>query len=792
MFKRFWVNNPLLARLMAFMLLPLALLVVALTVFFRQSLPDYSQSVVLEGPDGTVAISRSAEKLPTITGQSLVNTYYGLGYVHAQDRMWQMESLRHLAKGRLAELKGKSALSTDIYMRTLGLELLAADQFENISAETRAWLGAYAAGVNHWLAEQKVLPLEYHISDHVPEQWTEIDSLVVFKLFQYEYSYGLNQELMFSVTANVFGEDKARAMFAQTSQAAEVAPEGYTNSATRAFAEKMLASAQFISHEFGFGEKSQGDYAWALISKEGDQADPLVGSVVHTQAVLPSKFYIAEIRSDELAISGATVPGLPVFLHGRNDSLAWSFVPVNKDVQDLYVEKVSPKDDNTYELAGEWLRIDERMETFQVKADFPKVLRGEITPVTWKVRSTQNGPIVSDAVGNSGAVLSLKWVGMDSSDTSIEGFFALNFASSKQQISEAFEAYRSPLINLVIADKQGNAGKKIVGKLPLRTASNSGLPMPGWDANYQWKGYVSNVSLPEVWAEPGELVIAAAGFDLFVADTQQNFDSIKHEFERTIEQADLRSTNENARLPATISVVKSTDAELASNIIASMDNLVSDAGMNSDLLRLMKGWDAGTKPDDVKATLFYTVVRHVYQQLVADELAHYSQTTVLPGKTQQLILNNINPAFVYKALNDDGSWCDDVRTEMLESCAELIVSAVEQSRSELALLLGGDPEDWVWKKAGLLAYRHTLFGESSAYAMLFNKDLKLKQGAGAVKTQVPSFSRDHGYVKSTDETYSQLIDLGADTGLFYVSTGQSGNIFDDDYASPSLMKLIFK
>lgn len=789
MFKRFWITYPLLARLVIFLLLPLVLSLGVITLYLRQSLPASHPQKVLQTNGADVAILRSAEQVPTISSDKLADAYFGLGYVHAQDRLWQMETLRFLAKGRLAELKGQQALAADIYMRTLGFEILAKSQLDSISATTRTYLDAYTAGVNHWLESngEKVLPVEYYISGHVPDRWTNLDSLVVFKLFQYEYSYGLSEELQFNVAANILGEQKARALFMQPG-ATEHEVEAYTNSATRIFSEKMLLVAQSISKEFGFGEKSLGDYAWASIFNDDGKITPVVGAVVNNKATLPAKFYIAQVRTSDLNLAGATIPGLPLFFHGRNDDIAWSFVPVSDDVQDLYVEKISPRDDDTYQFSGQWLPIKKRTETFLVKGDYPQILRGNIAPVTLTVRETVNGPIISDAVNNSGSTLALKWVGMDVNDKSIESFFKLNFSHNKQDLLDSFAAYTSPLINLVVADKHGGAGKKIVGSLPVRRVTNHHLPVAGWDPHYQWNGY-AQVDV-EKWAAPGETVIAVAG----AANNQITIDSNKvlgNANNINMAAADTHSTFAN--IPA----LDNPDNTMALNIITRVNALARSNPDDSNvkvnvLLERLAGWDGKAGLDPVQQTIYYTLLRHLYQQLVSDELSAANYTSSVNPHVQQLLLNNVNPLFVYQSLVGSENWCDVVSTQKIETCADLVANSLQRSSNELTLLFGKNPEKWSWEHVGVLAYQHSFFGGSSSYAMFFNKNFELKNNVQSTGTNVPLFSLDYGYVSATDKTYSQLINLGTNAGWFYMSTGQSGNIFDSDYAKPVYFNVAFK
>ncbi|MES2825125.1 MAG: penicillin acylase family protein [Pseudomonadota bacterium] len=783
MLKKILVGYPLLGRLITFVILPSLFMITMVVIYFRQSLPESDNVQYLTTSFGNVHVSRSEGNLPVISGNSTASAYFGLGYVHAQDRMWQMETLRYLAKGRLAELKGQQALKSDIYMRTLGLETLARLQLNNLSITTQSYLNAYADGINKWLDSQKVLSIEYYVSGHTPEHWTTIDSLVVFKLFQYEYSYGLTSELKRSVAANIFGEQKAQALFSHSSQFTAEDTDGYINSATREFSEKMLLTTRMISDEFGFGEKILGDYAWAYIFNKDGKPEPIVGSVVNTQATLPAKFYIAEITAGDIKLSGATIPGLPIFLHGRNNEVAWSFVPVDEDVQDLYVENVSPKNDNAYRVADNWQSIKKRTEVFKVKADFPKVLRGEVDPVTWTVRETVNGPIVSDAVGNKGEVLSLKWVGMDTTDKSIESFFNLNFAHNKQDILTGFSSYTSPMINLVMADKHGNIGKKLFGKLPLRQTFGNRLPMAGWDSRYQWNGYRANDSISEVWAKPGEAVIAVAGIDATPAAEQAVL-----QMDKLVNESVSESATKDYKL-ANIPALDKSDADIALKIIDKIKSLT--VSKNDALVSRLDNWDGTVDSRTINGTIFYTILRHIYEQLIVDELAPGGQGMPITPAVQKMLLDKVNPYFVYQVLVEKNAWCDDIRSVKIESCSDVITKSIQQSNNELTLLLGSSPEKWLWKNAGVLTYKHGSYGNSSEYSFLFNKSFALNNSNDLTASGLPGFSKDHGYVKSTDETYSQLINLGANTGLYFTSTGQSGNVFDKNYAKPSLLRIVF-
>ncbi|MFN3335543.1 MAG: penicillin acylase family protein, partial [Caldilinea sp.] len=398
------------------------------------------------------------------------DAFYGLGYAHAQDRLWQMEMNRRIGAGRLSEILGETTLSIDKFQRTMGYYRAAQADLAIIEPRSRQALEAYAAGVNQWLGEDHTLPPEFILLGLKPEPWQPADSLVWQKMMSWDLGGNYKLELLNQRLVQALGPERA----------AQILPDYPPNGIIiLAHVEIDDAAAAHLSEidraleiDFGRGGRESGSNNWVIAGSRTESSMPILANDPHLGTSIPSIWYLAEMQGDTLHAIGSTFPGLPAIVIGHNERMAWGVTNVGPDVQDLYVERINPANPNQYEVDGGW----QDMAIFEE----PIVVKGKDEPIRWAARSTRHGPLISD-VSDAGSPLALQWTALQPEDTTIDAFIGLNYAADWEDFTDAMAKFVTPSQSFVYADVEGNIGYYAPGKIPIRVDGHDGrVPVPGW------------------------------------------------------------------------------------------------------------------------------------------------------------------------------------------------------------------------------------------------------------------------------------------------------------------------
>jgi penicillin amidase len=405
-------------------------------------------SGALKAPiSGPAKVVRDALGVPHIEAASIEDALLLQGYVTAQDRLWQMDSIRRLAAGELAEIVGGRALESDLEARRMRLGRLAERYAASIPAEERRWLAAYARGVNFFLETHRGrLPVEFALLRYDPRPWRVADSVLV----------GLQMHRVLSGTWRLEIEKAA------------------------------LAAG---------GEAHPGSNAWAISGSLTASGKPLLAGDPHLEFSFPSTWYLAHLRAPGLNVTGATLPGAPSVIIGHNERIAWSATNLHFDVQDLYLEKFDPQS-GRYAFRGQIEQAALERELIPVRDAKPVALQ------TW---ITRHGPIVrSDA----GTFLALKWVAAEPGAFAFP-WLDLDRASNWDEFRGALARYPGPAQNFVYADAEGNIGYQAAGRLPIRRGWTGDVPLDGAGGVNEWDGFIPFEELPSYRNPPGGVVVSA-------------------------------------------------------------------------------------------------------------------------------------------------------------------------------------------------------------------------------------------------------------------------------------------
>ncbi|MHA7680497.1 penicillin acylase family protein [Cupriavidus sp. PET2-C1] len=756
-------------------------------VWYRQaSQPQTAGTLKLPGLRESVSIVRDRHAVPHIKAANAQDAYFALGFVHAQDRLWQLQMNKRIASGRLAEILGPSALDTDRFLRTLGVRRNAEAILAQSSAETRAMLQAYADGVNAYIDGRKgPLPPEFLILRTQPERWEPADTLAWQTMMAWDLGGNWTQETLRMRLAQVLPVSRINELLAPYPGERPLRTMDYGN-LYRHLAPLATAMARVEQQAPAGYVEGMGSNNWVVSGAHTRSGKPLLANDPHLGLQAPALWYFAQMQAPGLDVTGATLPGMPAVVLGHNQRIAWGFTNTAPDVQDLYIERVQPGSTQRYQTPDGWADFITRTETIHVKG---------APDVTLNVRETRHGPVISDAaepVATAAAplgaqyVVAFQWSALRADDRTVQAGLALNRATDWASFLAALRDFHSPQQNIVYADVDGNIGFIAPGRVPLRRADNDlkGLaPAPGWDARYDWTGFIPFEQLPRSF-NPPEGVIATANQKIVEDDypyflTSEWTVPYRYQRIRTLIDATERHTMDSfgAIQKDTLSLAVRDALPL---LLASP--FASDPALperERALIESLRKWDG-----DMQARLSEPLVatawlrelsRVLFEDKVGDTLFNrlWEQRNV-----QQPMLNVLrNPR------GQGAFWCDNSMTPAPESCDDAVARAWRLAIADLDRRYGDKPERWRWGQAHAARSEHKPFGKQPYLAGLFNVKVPsggdtyaVNAGRHNLRDEAAPFESVHA---ASLRAIYDLSDLAE--SRFMDSTGQSGNVTSTHY-----------
>ena len=428
--------------------------------FVRRPWPKVTGDISVSGINAPVEVIRDKWGVPHIYAQSEHDLFFAQGYVHAQDRLWQMEFNRRIASGTLSAILGEATLDTDRFMRTIGLRRAAEKDWALAEEETRAVMEAYSEGVNAFIeSHRNSLPLEFTVLGTKPEPWTPVDTLAWGKVMAYSLCGNYDAELLRARLIAGLGPEAAQQLMPPYPE------QGPVIVPPEALAYSWLRDGQFYELDgaaFGGGlaRTDWGSNDWVVHGSRTATGLPLLADDTHLSLDMPSIWYENGLHGGEINSVGYTFPGVPMVVIGHNERIAWGVTNLAADVQDFYIEKFDdPAHPTQYEFQGEWKDLEVLYETIDVK---------DSTPYTLQVLSTQHGPVMNRVLGNlpQAEPLALQWTALEGTHL-LNAVYRLNLASSWEEFREALTHWDAPSQNFVYADVEGNIGYQSPGKIPI-------------------------------------------------------------------------------------------------------------------------------------------------------------------------------------------------------------------------------------------------------------------------------------------------------------------------------------
>jgi penicillin amidase len=756
-------------------LIGLLIVVVALLVlvplggyfWLRTSLPLTTGAVRVTGIDGTIEVVRDSAGVPHIFATSDHDAFYGLGYVHAQDRLWQMEMNRRIGSGRLSEMLGEATLSIDKFQRTMGYYRAALTDLEAVEPRNRQALEAYAAGVNQWLSEGHTLPPEFILLGVTPEPWKPADSLVWQKMMSWDLGGNYDLELLHHQLAQALGPERAAQLLPDypaegVSILAEAAIDGDGVAA-------LLEIDRLLEQQFGRGGRESGSNNWVIAGSRTETGMPILADDPHLGTSIPSIWYLAELQGDTLHVIGSTFPGMPAVVIGHNERMAWGVTNVGPDVQDLYIERINPANPNQYEVDGAW----QDMEIFEELI----VIDGEDEPLRWAARSTRHGPLISD-VSDMGLPLALQWTALKPGDTTLDAFMALNYAANWEDFVAALEQYVTPSQNFVFADVDGNIGYYAPGVIPIRAEGHDGTtPVPGWTSDYEWQGAIPFAALPHAF-NPPEGYIATAN-NRVVDETYPYLLGTDwappYRAERIVEMIEqLSSDGETISVDDVAAMQADQESTQVRVLLPFLLSVAPKDERQQQAIALLQEFDGVMRMDSAAAAIYQAWMIHLERALLEDDL----RTSLF-----EQMATRANPLFLTNVLNDPvqgAAWCDNVLSAPVETCTETAQYALDNALDDLSERMGAEINRWRWDRVHITQYPHNPFSQVSYLKGIFHRTIP--NGGDRYTVNVAPVNLSDPYVQTHSPGYRHIIDLSdIAASRFMITTGLSGNVLSNHY-----------
>ena len=761
-----------------------------------RSLPDYDATHTVDDIESPVRIVRDTANIPHVFGETDTDSFFGLGFAHAQDRLWQMTMLRRTAQGRLSELFGTRTVRIDEVLRRFDLYRLASASLDAQDAYTRAALEAYASGVNAWLDVVNAQALgrgapEFFLFDAAIAPWRPADSLAIVKLMGLDLSSHLDEEVLSARVALALSPERAADILPEDPSDGIAAPPdiAWLDRRLRDSPPAAAPARRVAVQDAPLSPLNRRDFAgasnvWAATGARTAGGAPLLANDPHLGFAAPSIWYLARIDLATGGVIGATIPGMPLILSGRTPDLAWGLTSAYLDDLDVYIEELAPDDPGAYRAP------DGSFRPFREEGSVIRVKGAE--PVTVRLRWTDRGPVLPpdiydlDRITPAGHVASIAWTVLDPADTSMSAAMALMRAGSVDAGLRVMEGHVAPAQNLVLADGDRIA-MQLIGRMPRRSAlhdSQGRLPSPGWRAHNHWQGHFDYALNPR-FADPEGGIVGNTNnkmidrpFPLHVSHSWGDTQRV-HRWRRLMQGRAVHSRDSfiEAQLD-TVSPAARTLLPLIGRDLWFTGDAAPEGSADRrrrEALDLLAEWTGEMNEHMAEPLIYAAWLRALNDRLVTDDL----------GPDLAAAFARPDPLFIERVFRDvDGAaaWCDVRPSQAVETCAQMARAALDDALIWIDETYGGDLAALTWGAAHEARHDHEVLGDIPVLGWLVNirqptsgGDHTLMRGLTAARDPDP-FASTHG------AAYRGVYDMAdPDGSRFIISTGQSGHPFSRFY-----------
>jgi penicillin amidase len=744
----------------------LALLLIALGgglyLYLRSALPQTDSRIMLAGPKTEIRVERDTDGVPRIIAQDDEDLAFGLGFVHAQERLFQMELQRRYGAGRLSEIFGPDAVAVDRQMRVLGLYRAAEAEIAFLSAAMNHALDAYAAGVNAFLKSRRgALPPEFLLLGFAPEPWRPADSLVWGKLMAVQLGGNYRGELLRARMARMISAADLAFLYPEYPQGAP------TTLADMAPIYRRLALDDLYEALPAVVGPNYASNNWVVDGRHSASGKPILANDPHLAFGAPGFWYLARLETPQHQITGATAAGVPLVVIGHNERIAWGFTTTTADVEDFYVEQIDPADPGRYLTPQGSAPFQSRHEAIVVKG---------AAPIDLTIRATRHGPVLSDALppgaAEPGFILALAATFTIPDDRSAEALWDVNRAIDWPSFRAALRRFVGPIQNIVYADVDGMIGFIAPGLVPIRRSGQGWMPAPGWTGSYDWTGFIPFETLPSAVNPPSGHFVTAN--NKIVPDSYPYFLSRDWDLPNRAERIEALLAATPVQTPASSAAIQADTLSLmAKHLVPLMTGAVMQNAATREAVERLRDWDVRMDMDKVEPLLFTAWLREFSR-------------SVLFGRFGGAVSDywDLRPRVMEAVLTERPDWCDDPKRPGEENCGSRLTQALEAALARLRRDYGADMSQWQWRRAHVAMFSNQVFSRIPVLRDWLRIAIPTSGGYDTLN-RGPSTIRDDAtpFKQNFGAGLRMVIDLASPKDARIIATpGQSGDPLSAHYA----------
>jgi penicillin G amidase len=774
----------------------LALFLAVLVGYRVLTLPKTGGELPIKGIAADTSITRDEYGIPHIRAANIPDAYFALGFVHGQDRQWQLEMHRRIGRGALAQVLGAPALPTDKFLRTLGVHRNAGLIYAALDEPTKVLVSAYAKGINAAIALTRENPVllspEFFILGTRPVLWEPEDVIAWQTMMAWDLSANMQSEILrFELAAQLPTEKLAQLLDTDPPQKLPDLASLY-GALIQAPVKAALGVPTEVSPVVGFlnaiplgGVEGIGSNSWVLNGSRTKSGKPLLANDPHLALAAPALWYLAHLSAPGLEVIGGSVPGLPYIVAGRTDKTAWSLTTSSIDVQDLYLERFTAGQGNTVDTSSGPQALELREELIEVEgADAVKIT----------VRTGSHGPLISDVheplaqmlrLGklDKSYAMALKWAALTPQDTTVRAGFKINRAKDWLEFQEALRDFQYPAQNIGYADTQGLTALVVAGRTPKRRSDNPLLglaPALGWEAKYEWEGQVPFEQMPQIDKTPNGAIVNAN--DKMIDKNYPHYLGAEWALPyRSQRISQLLAATPKHEVQGLQSIQLDVSSLAVKELLPVLLGTKPTTSTAADALALLAKWDGNMLANKPEPAIMSAWIDYLRKDVLADEVGPLTLQRVEQARTRYRVLANAltKPEFA--------SWCDDVSTKALETCGQQQAKSLDSALAYLSQRYGSSMAQWEYGKVNMAISEHRPFGKHPALSKIF--DIRTPVGGDTYSINVAKndpWNAAEPMAPRWGASYRAVYDLADVNKSRYIqSTGQSGHRFSPHYSDLS-------
>ncbi len=776
--------------------------------YIKSTLPNYTGMYQVSGIDGTIKIIRDKHAVPHIYADHKNDLAFGMGYVMAEDRLWQMDLFRRVASGKLSEIFGAKTLKADRFSRVLGFKREAISLFNNLPPDQKVYLETFVSGINKYIKlHPDKIPIEFKVLQYKPEYFSSIDIMALSHFQSYASNHNWKYELLRATAIMELGEIKGRQLVpAMTFHGPYMSQPGEHNKregtpAIQNFSQSniqtlntnisitkkqinsqvgnkifaaMIETDKIINSLSGIRTNQVHSNFWIVSGKKSKSGKPIFSNDYHMPFLLPSLWYELHIISDGIDAIGITMPGYPTILAGHNRHIAWGATTTGADTQDLFWEKPNPANHNEYLYKGKYYPFKKVKEIIKYREN------GKLQTEELLVKISRHGPIInsiSKSISKDDpplALQSVKNAAKGQLSFTMKIYCAKNWSEFKQAIAQI----RTPIWNWGFADSMGNIGYKLNGKIPLRKNGHGLEPHDGWTGEYDWKGFIPFTDLPEVFnpktgyiiSANTEVVNAKYPHLIFGSTFQLPFRAMR------IESLLNEKNNQKLNQQDIRAIQKDQHSQFALNLNSYLQKALSETKNNNNKLiamnKYLKNWDGNTNTKSVSNT----IIQEFFLQLLRRTFANKMSQSLFKQFIESGNLNYAASVLLLMLRDPDyEEWFDNPHTNEIENKNQTIVISLNAAYDSLAKYFGNDISHWRWGEIHKTLFKHQM-GVVAPFKWFWN--IGPQQIGGDFSTVNPGTYLDiytKPYWATHGASMRHIVDFGNwQNADLIITTGQSG------------------